>query len=204
MVRKPGTVVAPCGPVLVDDDGVLVRARGIPYATAERFAAPVAVPDWQTPVNATVRGPACPQKESRLTGVFSLQHEVLEAAVAADSRREADQVLVVQSDHAGLNLTGILGSHINEDAALGGILCVGGDDSVSSLTVVLGLQRQLVAFGESTRREADLGFEQRDHEERQCPSRSCAVELERTATLTSWCSSRHGDGRLLRPESSPV
>ena len=58
--------MAPCGPVVVDNDGVLVRARGIPYATAERFAAPVPVPDFQTPVNATVRGPACPQNESRL------------------------------------------------------------------------------------------------------------------------------------------
>src|SRR5690242_8662803 len=66
MIPQPSIVVAPCGPVLVDDDAVLVRARGIPYATAERFATPVSVPDWQTPVNATVRGPACPQHESRL------------------------------------------------------------------------------------------------------------------------------------------
>ena len=66
MVPKPSTVSAPCGPVLVDDDGVVVRARGIPYATAKRFAAPVSVPDWETPVNGTVRGPACPQNESRL------------------------------------------------------------------------------------------------------------------------------------------
>src|SRR3954462_11094342 len=66
MIPKPSIVVAPCGPVVVDNDGVSVRARGIPYATAERFAAPVSVPDWETPVNTTVRGPACPQNESRL------------------------------------------------------------------------------------------------------------------------------------------
>jgi len=63
MGPKSSTVIAPCGPVLVDDDGVLVRGRGIPYATAKRFAAPVSVPDWETPVNGTVRGPACPQNE---------------------------------------------------------------------------------------------------------------------------------------------
>jgi para-nitrobenzyl esterase len=46
MIPQPSIVVAPCGPVLVDHDAVLVRARGIPYATEQRFAAPVSVPNW--------------------------------------------------------------------------------------------------------------------------------------------------------------
>ncbi|ORV46296.1 carboxylesterase family protein [Mycobacterium conspicuum] len=55
-----------CGPLLVEDDGVLVRARGIRYATAERFAAPVPAPRHSDVRDATSRGPACPQLPSRL------------------------------------------------------------------------------------------------------------------------------------------
>ncbi|RUP06292.1 MAG: carboxylesterase/lipase family protein [Mycobacterium sp.] len=55
-----------CGPVLVDDDSTLVRARGIPYATAGRFAAPVPAPRHRDVLDATRRGAACPQLPSRL------------------------------------------------------------------------------------------------------------------------------------------
>lgn len=55
-----------CGPLLVDDNGVLIRAHGIPYATAERFTAPVPAPRHSDVRDATQRGPACPQLPSRL------------------------------------------------------------------------------------------------------------------------------------------
>ncbi|OBK59854.1 para-nitrobenzyl esterase [Mycobacterium colombiense] len=55
-----------CGPLLVDDDGVLIRAHGIPYATAERFAPPVPAPRHRDVCDATRRGPVCPQLPSRL------------------------------------------------------------------------------------------------------------------------------------------
>jgi hypothetical protein len=55
-----------CGPLLVDDDGSLIRAHGIPYATAERFAAPVPAARHSDVRDATKRGPACPQLPSRL------------------------------------------------------------------------------------------------------------------------------------------
>jgi para-nitrobenzyl esterase len=58
-----------CGPLLVDDDGALTRARGIPYATSERFAAPVPASPVGDPFDATKRGPACPQLPSRLEPV---------------------------------------------------------------------------------------------------------------------------------------
>ncbi|MCG5433460.1 carboxylesterase family protein [Mycobacterium sp. MYCO198283] len=54
------------GPLLVEDDGRLVRGRGIGYATAARFAAPVATGAHAAPRDATARGPACPQRRSRL------------------------------------------------------------------------------------------------------------------------------------------
>jgi para-nitrobenzyl esterase len=51
----------PCGPVVGWADGDVVRATGIPYATAARFAPPVAHPDWTAPRDALAWAPACPQ-----------------------------------------------------------------------------------------------------------------------------------------------
>ena len=36
----------PCGPVTGWRDGDVLRAMGIPYATAARFQPPVSAPDW--------------------------------------------------------------------------------------------------------------------------------------------------------------
>lgn len=55
-----------CGPMLVDDDGILVKAHAIAYATAQRFAAPVPAPRHSDVLDATRRGVACPQLPSRL------------------------------------------------------------------------------------------------------------------------------------------
>jgi para-nitrobenzyl esterase len=49
------------GPVVGRIVGPVVRATGIPYAMAERFAAPVAFPDWTHPLYATSDAPASPQ-----------------------------------------------------------------------------------------------------------------------------------------------
>lgn len=51
----------PCGPVTGWRDGTVVRATGIPYATAGRFQPPVAAPDRTGPFAATSPSPACPQ-----------------------------------------------------------------------------------------------------------------------------------------------
>ena len=56
----------PCGPVLGWTDGRVVRATGIPYARADRFAAPVPAPDWQQPFPGTDWSPACPQPPTPL------------------------------------------------------------------------------------------------------------------------------------------
>lgn len=52
--------------VLATEDNDVTVARGIRYATAERFAVPQPVPAYAGPIDATVRGPACPQLPSRL------------------------------------------------------------------------------------------------------------------------------------------
>ncbi|QCO96520.1 carboxylesterase/lipase family protein [Arthrobacter sp. 24S4-2] len=51
----------PCGPVTGWRDGAVLRATGIPYATAGRFRPPVAAADWTGALAATSLSPACPQ-----------------------------------------------------------------------------------------------------------------------------------------------
>jgi para-nitrobenzyl esterase len=59
----------PAGPLLADEDGELLHARGIRYGRAARFAAPQPILPWSTVLDATMRGPACPQLPSRLEWV---------------------------------------------------------------------------------------------------------------------------------------
>ncbi|AGB26536.1 carboxylesterase type B [Mycobacterium sp. JS623] len=59
----------PAGPLLAQDDGVLLHARGIRYARAARFAAPQRLAPWSDVLDAAARGPACPQLSSRLEWV---------------------------------------------------------------------------------------------------------------------------------------
>ena len=54
----------PCGPVLGVVDGLVVRARSIRYARADRFALPERVDRWIEPHEATSPAPACPQLPS--------------------------------------------------------------------------------------------------------------------------------------------
>ena len=56
----------PAGPLLAEDDGTLLHARGIRYGRATRFAAPHALGPWSEVLDATARGPACLQLPSRL------------------------------------------------------------------------------------------------------------------------------------------
>ncbi|ORA15072.1 para-nitrobenzyl esterase [Mycobacterium asiaticum DSM 44297] len=76
---------------------MLVRARGIPYARASRFGAPVPAPPHTDDLDATRRGPVCPQLPSRLEFVTG-------PVVANLSQHEQCQVLSVTapSDAQGL------------------------------------------------------------------------------------------------------
>lgn len=51
----------PCGPVTGRRDGAVIRATGIPYATAARFQPPAPAADWTEPYAAISPAPACPQ-----------------------------------------------------------------------------------------------------------------------------------------------
>lgn len=51
----------PCGPVTGWRDGGVIRATGIPYATAGRFQPPSPAAGWTGPFAATSPAPACPQ-----------------------------------------------------------------------------------------------------------------------------------------------
>ncbi|WP_400160003.1 carboxylesterase family protein [Arthrobacter sp. BPSS-3] len=51
----------PCGPVTGWHDGEVLRATGIPYASAARFQPPAPAPGWTAPFAATTLSPACPQ-----------------------------------------------------------------------------------------------------------------------------------------------
>jgi para-nitrobenzyl esterase len=84
-----------CGPLLVDDDGILIRAHGVPYATAERFAAAIPAPRHNDVRDATKRGPVCPQLPSRLDFVNgpvvdglarSEQCQILSVTAPSDAR----------------------------------------------------------------------------------------------------------------------
>ncbi|GLB68505.1 carboxylic ester hydrolase [Arthrobacter mangrovi] len=79
----------PCGPIHAWDDGAVVRATGIPYAAADRFAAPVPARDWTEPFAATEPSPACPQARSRFLA------EVLGDALAGMPRDEHCQRLSI-------------------------------------------------------------------------------------------------------------
>lgn len=81
-----------CGPLLVDDDGTVLKAHGIPYATAERFAAPIPAPRHREPRDATRRGAACPQATSRLDFVNGPIADSL-------AKSEQCQVLSVTAPH---------------------------------------------------------------------------------------------------------
>ncbi|EWC63657.1 Carboxylesterase, type B [Actinokineospora spheciospongiae] len=89
------------GTLLVTDDGAVVRARGVRYATAGRFERPEAVRPWSGVVDATRRGPICPQPPSRLgfaTGEFTdgMVHseDCLVVTVAAPAGADGLPVLV--------------------------------------------------------------------------------------------------------------
>jgi para-nitrobenzyl esterase len=78
-----------CGPVHGWTDGEVIRATGIPYATAGRFTAPAPATDWTEPLDATAPSPACPQ----VTSAFL--EEVLGGAMGDLPRNEHCQRLSV-------------------------------------------------------------------------------------------------------------
>ena len=99
------------GPLLAEDDGALLRARGIPYAHAARFAAPKPAAPWSDIRDATMRGPVCPQLPSRLEWVtgpvvdgLEMREDCQVLSVTAPS--DADALPVMVWLHGGAYVSG--------------------------------------------------------------------------------------------------
>lgn len=117
--RGPGHSGATIGNVLINTgagalkaeiDGSLVRARGVRYATADRFCEPQPY-TWDGVLDATQRGPACPQPPSSLAAVvgnsvdgltFDEHCQVLTVTAPAD----ATDLPVMVWFHGGAYVTG--------------------------------------------------------------------------------------------------
>lgn len=107
----PRRLDPPAGPLLADDDGTLVRVRGIRYARAARFAAPQPITGWRDVLDATARGPACPQLPSRLQWVtgpvvddLAMSEDCQVLSVTAPS--DADGLPVMVWFHGGAYVSG--------------------------------------------------------------------------------------------------
>ena len=58
----------PCGPITGWRDGAVVRAAGIPYATAERFQPPAPAPDWSETLDGDIPVSGVPAGAGALPG----------------------------------------------------------------------------------------------------------------------------------------
>jgi para-nitrobenzyl esterase len=99
------------GPALVEDDGVFVRARGVPYGTAARYASPAPSAPWTEPRELTRPGPACPQLPSRLefvTGPVTagLQRSEDCQVLSVTAPADADRLPVMVWFHGGAYVSG--------------------------------------------------------------------------------------------------
>jgi para-nitrobenzyl esterase len=101
----------PAGPLLAEDDGSLLRVRGVRYARAARFAAPQRIAPWPDVLAATTRGPVCPQLPSRLdfvTGPIVDELEMSEdcQVLSVTAPSDADGLPVMVWLHGGAYVSG--------------------------------------------------------------------------------------------------
>jgi len=99
------------GPLLAEDDGALLRARGIPYAHAARFAAPKPAAPWSDIRDASMRGPVRPQLPSRLEwvtgpGVDGLEMREDCQVLSVTAPSDADALPVMVWLHGGAYVSG--------------------------------------------------------------------------------------------------
>jgi para-nitrobenzyl esterase len=133
--------------VTVADD--LVHARGIPYATAGRFQAPVPLSSPARDRDATRRGPACPQDPSRLdtvTGplVQGLRQDENCLVLSVTAPEDAAALPVMVWFHGGANMSGSGESSLYDP-----------DDLVREGVVVVNVTHRLGVFGYLTARDAE-------------------------------------------------
>ena len=118
----------PCGPIVGWRDGDVVRATGIPYARAERFARPDAVADRSEPLTATGWSPASPQPPApnleRLLGAAAVGDPAIDEhcqhlSITLPADAAPDELLPVMVwIHGGSYVTGAGDAPIHDPARL--------------------------------------------------------------------------------------
>lgn len=105
-------VSSSCGDILVKDNGQVLRATGITYATASRFSPPTPTSSSASAINATQSGPACPQLPSRFDWVtgpivdgLTQDENCLTLTVTAPSQFENSRPVMVFF-HGGAYMSG--------------------------------------------------------------------------------------------------
>lgn len=107
-------------------DGSVLRARGIRYARAERFAAPVAEPESSAPIDALTPAPACVQPIDplgilRVDGLAGLElsEDCLRVSVTAPAEAQpGDDLPVLVWIHGGAYRNGAADSPLYDPAPL--------------------------------------------------------------------------------------
>ncbi len=106
------TITTRLGDIVVRDTGSSIRATGVRYASADRFAPPEPVQPWPSPLDATTPGPACPQRPSRLdwvtgpvTSMLEQSEDCLTVTVTAPSPVATDAPVMVFF-HGGAYVSG--------------------------------------------------------------------------------------------------
>jgi len=125
------TIQLPDGKILARQDGDLIRARGVPYAVAERFQPPTPTPKWSSIKDCTRPAVLCPQLPARLEAVLGpitrgREHDenCLHVTVTAPQNAENAPVLVWLHGGAFVSGGGDLDCYQPLDLAKHGIVCV--------------------------------------------------------------------------------
>ena len=150
---------APVGPIRGHRRGDVVQASGIPYARAERFAAPTPEPDWTEPFDARHPSPASPQPPATLEHVIGEQSGGLTqrehcrhlSVTAPADRADDEQLPVMVWIHGGSYVSGAGDAPIYDPSVLAAEQRV----VVVTVTYRLGLLGYLGGGGE---RMANLGL----------------------------------------------
>lgn len=112
-ISNTGTVqlTLPCGPILAIQNNGTYHARGIPYASAQRFEKPSPVSSWTSVKDCTQTAPICPQNPSRfdnitgpLTAGRQQSEDCLSVSVAAPA--DAKNLPTIVFFHGGAYVTG--------------------------------------------------------------------------------------------------
>jgi para-nitrobenzyl esterase len=121
--RDPAVVSTAQGAVRGRVDGGLRSFLGIPYATAERFAAPRPADAWEGVRDATERGPVCAQPAGYPIGEPSTAEDCLGLNVTAPADADGDLPVIVWI-HGGSMMFGMSDLYGPDRLAEGGAVVV--------------------------------------------------------------------------------